>query len=194
MIGHLRGLPPVLRAIAGCDAASALPITVRVLLHDSAQRDRLLRHVAETLRHCAAALGDPADACAVVVVRELEREGRPLKGCVERLSYPDGTCRAIVSLPLSEGGRPLTLDEIAARLVRYYPALIARRTGGSPRRCPIIPAVPAASATRIRRTSRRSRAKWIVSPRISAIISMNRETAPAGGPNDHMPCIAGAPF
>ncbi len=104
---------------------SALPITVRVLLQDPARRDRLCRHVGGVLRHCVAALGAPDDTCAVIVMRELEREGQPLKGCVERLSYPDGTCRTIVSVSVWEGDRELAFDEIAARLIRYYPAVTA---------------------------------------------------------------------
>lgn len=125
LLARLHALPSALPTLAGCGTTPALPITVRVLLQDPARRDRLCRHVGGVLRHCVAALGAPDDTCAVIVMRELEREGQPLKGCVERLSYPDGTCRTIVSVSVWEGDRELAFDEIAARLIRYYPAVTA---------------------------------------------------------------------
>ncbi|MDP9372705.1 MAG: hypothetical protein M3Q65_09690 [Chloroflexota bacterium] len=133
---HLARLAARFRASAGVapvptvgDAVVTVKIAIRVLIEDRSQRERVRRHVGAVLEGCVAAMGAPAGPCTVMIVQGLEREGKPTRGCVERLSFPDGTIRTIASLPLREGSRALSLDEIAARLVRYYPEVTgAERT------------------------------------------------------------------
>ncbi len=128
---HLAQLAARLRAPAPAvpNALTASPIAIQVLVDDPALRDRVRRHIAKTLAQGTDAMGTPIHGCAVIVAQGVERDGRHVRGCVERLSFPDGRGRAMVSLPLHEGSQALSLDEIAARLVRYYPEVTgAERT------------------------------------------------------------------
>lgn len=126
---RLRRAAPTAVPAKASKPVTAASLAIQVLLDDRAQRERLRRHVRAVLDGCVAAMGAPVGPCTVVVVRELEHGGKPIKGCVERLSFPDGASRTIIAVTLQEETRVLTLDEIAARLVRYYPTVTgAERT------------------------------------------------------------------
>lgn len=126
---RLRRAAPAAVPAKASKPVTAASLAIQVLLDDRARRERIRRHVRAVLDGCVAAIGAPAGPCTIVVVRELEHEGKPIKGCVERLSFPDGASRTIIALTLREETGALALDEIAARLVRYYPAVTgAERT------------------------------------------------------------------
>lgn len=120
-----RRLPPplVTTALRLGATIAASRVDVVVLVDDRTLRRRLHRQLRAALDGCVAALGAPADRCTVIVVRRVERDGRPLAACVERLSSPDGTSRTVISLALQEGSRALSYDAIAARLAGYYPVV-----------------------------------------------------------------------
>lgn len=102
------------------DESNAPLVTVEVLLEDRALRARM-RHCARTaLARCGATMGIAPANCAVLIARQLERDGRPVRGCVERLTCTDGTIRTLISLSIEEDPGGSSSDVITARLASYY--------------------------------------------------------------------------
>lgn len=111
------------------DESNAPLVTVEVLLEDRALRARTRRCADTALARCVATMGIPPANCAVLIARQLERDGRPVRGCVERLTCTDGTIRTLISLSIEEDPGGSFSDAIAARLASYYlVATAAERT------------------------------------------------------------------
>jgi hypothetical protein len=102
------------------DESNAPLVTVEVLLEDRALHARTRRCASTALARCVATMGIPPANCAVLIARQLERDGRPVRGCVERLACTDGTIRTLISLSIEEDPGGSSSDAIAARLASYY--------------------------------------------------------------------------
>lgn len=118
---RLDGALAAVLVAATVDANTAPPVAVEVLVEDRALRERARRRTRIVLARCVATMGAPPTNCAVLIARELERDGRPVSWCVERLACADGTIRTIISLSLGGGPGAPALDALAARLAGCYP-------------------------------------------------------------------------